>query len=249
MEIFISWSGNRSKIVAEALHDWIPYVIQSAKPWVSSKDIYAGDRWSKEISNKLENTKFGIICLTPENMNEPWIHFEVGALAKTLNKTYVCPYLINLNPSDIKGPLTQFQLVEANKDGTLNIMQSINQVQYDKALDEKRINNTFDQFWPNLDKKLNDLHQPDNNRVPIRKEREILEEILETVRGLRYSEEKFIKGEFDLFPEYYGPKYISLSSENIPSVEKAVKEFRKELETIVDKTKIRTREIKEEEKQ
>lgn len=249
MEIFISWSGSRSKIVAEALHDWIPYVIQSAKPWVSSKDIYAGDRWSKEISNKLENTKFGIICLTPENMNEPWIHFEVGALAKTLNETYVCPYLINLSPSDIKGPLTQFQLVEANKDGTLNIMQSINQVQCDKALDEKLINNTFDQFWPDLDKKLNDLPQPDNNRVPIRTEREILEEILETVRGLRHSEEKIIKGEINLFPEYFGPKYIPLNSENILSVEKASKEFAKELETIVDKMKIRIREIKEEEKQ
>ena len=125
MKIFISWSGQRSKIVAEALWKWIPKVIQSVKPWISSEDIYAGNRWNQEIATELEQSNFGIICLTPENMNKPWILFEAGALAKTINETLVCPYLINLKSSEIKGPLTQFQSVEYTKSGTLNLMTSV----------------------------------------------------------------------------------------------------------------------------
>ena len=101
MKIFISWSGQRSKNVAEYLRTWIPKVIQSVKLWMSSEDILAGDRWNRDIAVELEKSKFGIICLTPENMNKPWILFEAGALAKTIDKTLVCPYLIDLDPTEI----------------------------------------------------------------------------------------------------------------------------------------------------
>lgn len=93
MKIFISWSGSMSQAIAEALHDWLPRVIQAVQPWLSSTNIDKGARWSDDIAAQLEETKFGLICLTRENLEAPWILFEAGALSKTLDRTYVCPYL------------------------------------------------------------------------------------------------------------------------------------------------------------
>jgi hypothetical protein len=39
VEVFISWSGERSKCVAEALRNWIPKIINAVLPWLSSADI------------------------------------------------------------------------------------------------------------------------------------------------------------------------------------------------------------------
>jgi len=42
MQIFISWSGDRSCLIAEAIRGWLPKVVQSVKPWMSDQDIAAG---------------------------------------------------------------------------------------------------------------------------------------------------------------------------------------------------------------
>lgn len=96
MNVFISFSGDRSKAVAKALHEWIPYVINDVQPWMSEVDIDKGTRWSMDVANQLKEAKMGIICLTPENLDAPWLHFEAGALSKTVEKTYVCPYLFEV---------------------------------------------------------------------------------------------------------------------------------------------------------
>ena len=87
MKVFISWSGERSKQVAEVLNDWIQCVIQAVDPWMSSKDIDRGALWFSEITDQLANTSIGIICLTKENKTKPWILFEAGALAKGLSSS------------------------------------------------------------------------------------------------------------------------------------------------------------------
>src|ERR1700674_605097 len=93
--VFISWSGNRSKHVAVALRDWLPVVIQAAKPFMSSGDIDRGSRWLGELTTVLEVTKVGIVCLTPENLNSAWLLFEAGALSKTTDRgTRTCTYLL-----------------------------------------------------------------------------------------------------------------------------------------------------------
>jgi len=39
MKVFISWSGQRSAAVADALRYWLPKVIQALEPWMSADDI------------------------------------------------------------------------------------------------------------------------------------------------------------------------------------------------------------------
>src|SRR5229473_2295304 len=118
MDVFISWSGKRSQRVADALHRYLPQMINAVDPWLSSTDIEAGARWGADIAAKLEKSTVGILCLTPGNLESTWLHFEAGALAKTLENTFVCPYLFDLKPSDVKGPLAQFQAMTADEPGT-----------------------------------------------------------------------------------------------------------------------------------
>src|SRR5437588_559867 len=79
MKIFISQSGDKSKLAAQYLRDWLRCVIQSLEPWVSAIDIDAGDRWSVRVDQELEETNFGILCLTRANTTAQWILFEAGA--------------------------------------------------------------------------------------------------------------------------------------------------------------------------
>ena len=75
MKIFISWSGERSKLAAAAFHEWLPLVLHYADPWMSEMDIESGSRGLKRISEELDGRNFGIICLTAENLRAPWIKF------------------------------------------------------------------------------------------------------------------------------------------------------------------------------
>src|SRR5262249_14346074 len=122
--VFISWSGERSKMVAAALYDWLPMVVQSARPWMSEEDIEKGSRGLDEIAKALEALSVGIVCLTPENLDRPWILFEAGALSKALSdKTRVCPYLFGgLRSENVKPPLGMFQTTEAVKDDTRKLV-------------------------------------------------------------------------------------------------------------------------------
>jgi len=52
------------------------------KPWIICGNR-KGKKWSKELNDALEESKVGIICLNRNNLSEPWILFEAGAIAKT----------------------------------------------------------------------------------------------------------------------------------------------------------------------
>lgn len=126
MRIFLSWSGVRSKQVATALRDWLPLILHYANPWLSDKDIEAGDRWSMEIGKELEASNFGVICLTRDNLSADWILFEAGALSKALQTGSVCPYLLDVEFQDLRGPLSQFQAKKAESAQTLELVEAIN---------------------------------------------------------------------------------------------------------------------------
>jgi TIR domain len=184
MKVFISWSGPRSRHVARALHGWLPEIVQYVEPWMSHENIQAGARWTSEINDQLSQTKFGIICLTPENQHKPWLMFEAGALAKTVDDvTFVVPYLIGMDKSEVEGPLAQFQKVLFDEEGTFGLVQSINKVpDNDAALPGERLKNVFNRSWTDLKRAFDALPDAD---APMQKPRgsdEILREVLEVVR-------------------------------------------------------------------
>ncbi len=126
MKVFISWSGAISHLVAIKLRDWLPSVIQSIEPYVSSEDIDKGARWSTDIAGELHASSYGLICLTKDNINAPWINFEAGALGKSIDKSRVSPFLFRIKRSEVEGPILQFQSTIFEKDDVLKLLKSIN---------------------------------------------------------------------------------------------------------------------------
>lgn len=193
MKVFISWSGDRSRAVAEALRDWLPRVINAAEPWLSLRDIEPGARWVSDIAHQLEGARFGLICLTRENLDSTWIHFEAGALSKSVDESRVMPYLLNLEPTDVRWPLAQFQAVQANLDGTKRVVYAINgavKQEGEKSLEEKILDEVINKWWPDLQEHLPNAPSTQNKASPVRSDRDILEEILKLIRGMAYARPK-----------------------------------------------------------
>lgn len=184
MLVFISWSGERSRYVAEHLRSWLKDVIQTIEPWVSSEDIRQGARWNVDVARKLEDANFGILCLTRDNLDQPWLVFEAGALAKTLDQSHVCPYLIDLKPTEIKGPLVQFQGTTATEDGTRRLVHSINKALGENALPDEKIDRACRRWWPDLETALENIPRPRSTLPDPRSERELMEELLARVRRI-----------------------------------------------------------------
>lgn len=184
MKIFISWSGELSKQLGEAIKDWIPSVIQSVDPYFTPSDIDKGSRWSVDIANELESSKVGIICLTKDNLESGWVLFEGGALSRQLEKSYVCPILFGITNTDVSGPLKQFQTTEFEKHDMLKLLNTINQLT-DAKLPQKNLETTFEKWWPDLNTRIESiLSQEDKPQKPIRNDRDILEEILTLNRSM-----------------------------------------------------------------
>lgn len=182
MKVFISWSGSRSYAVALALRDWLPSVIQALQPWMSAADIQRGAQWPTQIADRLAECNVGIICLTPENLNERWILFEAGALSKFLDRAYVCTYLVGVEPAELEWPLAMFQATVATQDSTRALVQTLNGVLGDRGIEATRLNNIFDVWWPTLEQRFRELPVHDAVAAPERTSRALLEEILALVR-------------------------------------------------------------------
>ncbi len=184
--IFLSWSGPRSLFAATTLKHWLPLVIQSAEPWMSDVDIEKGMRNVHEITRALQGIKIGIVCLTPENKDKRWIHYEVGALSQSVEDGgRVCPLLLGgLEGKDVEPPLGTFQYTLPEKDDFWKLVASINRAISDTPIPEDRLKQTYEALWPKLDWSFKNLPKHNVVTAPIRNSDEMLAEVLETVRGL-----------------------------------------------------------------
>lgn len=182
--VFISWSGEKSKKLAEALRAWIPSTLQFAQPYFTPNDVEKGSKWSSEIIGKLSEANVGIVCLTRENFQRPWILFEAGALSKDIEKSKICSILFGMDNSDLSGPLTTFQSTLFEKGDFKKLVYSINQTGGDRKLDDSTFERVFEMWWPELEERVNRIieAEPQDDQKEIRSDREILEEVLELSR-------------------------------------------------------------------
>src|SRR5688500_3532653 len=125
MDVFITWSGEASLILAEGLRRFLKRTIQRLQPFLSSEDIRKGQRWPEQIGLRLSNAKYAILCLTKDNLDGRWIHFEAGAVSKD-SQAGVTAILLDVEYTDVKWPLAQFQHTVPTQPDLLNLMRAIN---------------------------------------------------------------------------------------------------------------------------
>jgi TIR domain len=205
MKIFLSWSGGQSREVAELFSDWIQCVIQECKPWISTRDIERGSVWFSEISDQLKDVSIGVIFLTKENLNKPWILFEAGALAKGLTNSRVCTFLVDLAPADIAEPLSQFNHTLVERSYVFGLVKTLN-AYADSSLSEKVIDRIFDTYWSQFIlefEKISEKYTKDAElSVDEREEVDYLSEILSSVKNLSNRISRMEAKERDLHPAW-----------------------------------------------
>ncbi len=185
MNIFISWSGERSKAVAIFLADWLRCTIQATRPWVSSRNLERGSLWFNVIYEKLSECSVGVVCLTPENQSKPWILFESGALAKGIISNKLFTFLIDLQPNDVIEPLNQFNHTMPTGGGIMALLETINSGLMD-PLPASTLQSVFDTYWPRFEdgyKKILDSN-PVEDRAPLPDRDDLVRELLGSIRTL-----------------------------------------------------------------
>jgi len=186
MKVFISWSGDLSKRVAEVLKEWIPRVLQNAEPWISTSCIEKGAQSFDEISSNLSAVTVGVLCVTRDNMTAPWLLFEAGALAKGLSKSRVCPLLIDAeSPSELIPPLSNFQATMPIKEDVTKLMKTINASDPDKKILDHRVEDAVEHWWPKFESSFESARKAGPvSQAPKRTQEDMTKEILTTLRML-----------------------------------------------------------------
>jgi hypothetical protein len=156
MRVFLSWSGGRSRAIAEAFGNWLGLAIQAVDPWMSP-DIRKGVRWIEDLEKALDESKVGIFFVTKDSLASPWLHYEAGALSRSKD-TLICSLLIDVSPEAVHFlPLEQFQQTTLSEEDVRRLLAAINDAVAagnERNLSETRLNEAFDNSWPKLQERL-----------------------------------------------------------------------------------------------
>jgi TIR domain len=185
MRVFISWSGDLSKQLAQALRDWLESTLQYVKPFFTPDDVEKGTRWVTEISNELEVTNVCIIALTRESLDSKWIMFETGAISRSVDKGRICPILFDIEPTDVQGPLQPFQATKFSKEEIRRLLTTINSNAGEQALRQEVLERVFIKGWPDLQAEVKKiLETAPVKSSEVREDRSLIEETLALVRNI-----------------------------------------------------------------
>lgn len=185
MKVFISWSGDASKGLAEHLRTWLPRVLIShVQVFVSSQDIEKGRRGLSVIAANLEEIEYGLILLTSSNQHAPWINFEAGAIGKSMGESRVSPLLVDLTQSDVIGPLQQFQMTSlSDREDVWKLLGDMNKLLASPVPPEP-LKVLFDDAWPGLEVAIALAQEGQGPAKTTRPAEDMLDEILYRVRQL-----------------------------------------------------------------
>ena len=241
MKVFISWSGELSKEIGEIFSKWIPSVLQFVKPYFSPEGIEKGARWSTEIAKELEECQIGIILLTRENLLEPWIMFEAGALSKEVERARICTVLFGVKTSDLVGPLPLFQATPFREEEMKELVKSINNAYGENKLADRVVDNVFEKWWPDLEGQVRVAmgKEREGGDEESRSDRALIEEILNLTRasipGIRVVPREYLS------PEKIDELYIAfrelrsaIKSNDMTTIESACERFEKLMDYILD---------------
>ena len=150
MKIFLSWSKDLSRDVAQYVAEWLPSVIQECSDPFISSDIDKGEPWFETITSSLVSTDLGLVFITPENQDSAWLNFEAGAMINKFGKSGVCPVLVGLAKGNYDGPMKNLQLSELTSEQDVKQLLATINKKCSSPLDASLLERMFTVFWPEL---------------------------------------------------------------------------------------------------
>lgn len=149
--IFISWSLDQGKQLAELTKKWIKSIFINQECFVSSEDIRGGADWWKKIEQQLSFASVGIFCITNANKERPWILYEAGRIAGNNSGNGVVPFVFDLERLPADNPLSRHQarFCCQGKEQYFKVIEDINECLPDdhRVADDALLRKTFDQSW------------------------------------------------------------------------------------------------------
>lgn len=142
--------------VAELLKALVEDSLGTADVFVS-RAIEGGARWTHEIPKNLENCGDGLVVVTSENVEAPWLHFEAGAISKQIDASYVTPLLFDADIGDLQGtPLSLFQAKRIAKNDLQVLMEEMGKR---RGKDETGIRRRFGHAWTDFEAALSGVRK------------------------------------------------------------------------------------------
>lgn len=150
MRLFISWSGQTSQQIANEMRKWLPLILPAVQPFITTTDIEKGAQWQGAIRQELEQSDYGIVVLTADNLASQWLAFEAGALSKHLGGR-VATILFNIGHADVKPPLSIFQGTVFGENEFRKLISDINKnVDPKDRRGEEHIDALFPMLWTRI---------------------------------------------------------------------------------------------------
>lgn len=161
---------------------------------MSDQDIRRGDRGMDVIAGELQDRDYGIVVLTRENLKSEWVHFEAGALGKSLGTSKVAPLLLDVTRADVVGPLAQFQsTLLTDRDDFRQFIRDL--AAHAPNVPSESVEALFDSKWAELEAVVTvaaGMGSPQTTRSA----ESMLEELLEIVRRLeRVDGPRFVRAD------------------------------------------------------
>ena len=155
--------------------------------------------------------------MTKDNLSSSWLNFEAGALSKSIEQSKVCPFLVDLKPSDITdSPILQFQMANATRDDVFKLFKSINSNLGDARLSEDVLSTTFDTFWPKIEESLKSVASVTDVATTTKKSSKDVQAPIEEILELVRYQHKLLKSPSELLPPDYLLEIIKRTNRQLP---------------------------------
>lgn len=123
MKIYLSWSGELGRRASEALSSALRQLIPELEVWSPGSDISAGARWVDQTRDAIRASQVALVCVTNDSRGAPWLLYELGVMASS--GSTVVPWLVDIEPSDLEGPLQQFQALRSDAQSFRQLVELI----------------------------------------------------------------------------------------------------------------------------
>ena len=212
LQVFLGWCGTQSRDVATELRGLLPAILPGVEAWLSSEDINKGAAWFRQLCNVVSERSFGIFCMTPYNLKDnAWMLWEAGAIAKAVSgkEGRVVCYCVGVSPTDLPGPLRQFQGTVAGHEDTLRLLRSMNDL-LEEPTPTECLDRRFKSMWPDLEALLANL-QPDNEVEAAKssKEPHVESKLEDMHRAILRIESTVVERQSPDLPPYCTPKALT----------------------------------------